>query len=326
MARPVALATLLASVVFCAVAFTASDSPEDRFVPASPTGQPPGTVLADGFTVPDGTLLLGDVFDTVSTADSSPDGKVAVLLVQGDGVAVTANLVRQAEQAGFALAPVHTNSCWTSDAGSQWWTHPSHELTPGQTAISGYACEVYGENATMHAEVWISTYVGAGRDPYLAYTIFQMSTSTSQAGGIGTTTLAIPAVPAPLKPLPPANVPAPGSRLGAPYLPSAEQYYVVPGTTVLAPVAPYCPDGEGGFISVLRAPTPPDDAFARYGRQLLTQDELHPAGDVTYAARGRTIRVATIGAGGGGNAYISAVTEPDGTTFLLVARCRATDG
>lgn len=317
MPRPVGLIILLIAALVCGFGFTASDSAEDRFVAAAPQGQPAGTALADGFTVPDGTLLLGDVFDTVSESSTGPDGVFAVLLVRGDGLAATADLVAQATKQGIEVKAADL-ACGTGLA-----VVASAPLS--STSTGDYTCALVGRkmiDASNYLELHLSTYVSAGSDPYVAYITFELVSYALNGVVLSDygKTAAVPGFPSPIRPGPVAQVPSAGSRLGLPFVARGEHYQVVSGTRLLAPVAPRCLS-DGGFVAVFKVDGSPDEAFAAYTRQLAGQNYLHSVGDFTTASGGRTQRTTTVGAPNAGTAHVAYTTEPDGTTYLLVERC-----
>ncbi len=242
----------------------------------------PGTPIADGFTVPDGAVLLAAPSPSEG-ADGDGRGWIAHLRPQ-DIVSTFTDLVAQAERAGFVLGSPSVDPCYAvpDERTLDGEQHPApFEPFPEGVEPSSISCAAtgYRDAAGGIEEIWISAEQRLAIDPPTSTGVIEVRplAEGAEPRSIGTgqfdlrplvaTQVRLPSVQVPMDP-PDLDVGAALDSWAGTSGPT-----LAAGSRLAAPVnRPIC---QGGFFAALDITGDPRAVFASYVDQIRTASASH---------------------------------------------------
>lgn len=256
----------------------------------------PGTTLAEGLEVADGSVLLGSTFPAADRSGRN-GGFEALVLLTGDPVAVFNDYVEQARALGMSPAP---GGCF----GNPQRIHCINALADSRDGESLLVVLVRGP--------------GAGYGPVSHVALRYLPPGTPDLS------TAEPRPVPPTTPLPVVSLPAgpvarpPATDIAVAVRPTgSEPVPLVDGTELVGPPGP-CGCAAVGWSAVLRVTGDPRQAVEDWAAALGAPGAAIEA----TAVGGRKVLQASLGLVGAGGTELRAVTE-DGVTHLLVAVARS---
>jgi hypothetical protein len=272
-------------------------------IPTAPGAtKPPGTELGNGFTVPDGAVLVGFPIPRVQG-----QGWRAVLLVEGDPRSAIDGLTGQAERAGFSV----NSGCRRTRYGG----------------VPAFECEAAGTQQQARRSVFVSLYRGLTGFGPASHMIVSYADDLSGAGGSSISDQATSTPPSL-----PTRWPALARtgeylfrRDGEPTdITTGRAPKVEPGTVLLAPVAP-----SGGFqpynwFAVLQVEGSARAAAERYRRQFAAERDYGQVGSVQRVAMADgVIRYAfSTESLGDADWQVNVFDTPDGSWMTIAANAQ----
>lgn len=302
---------LVVAVLMVALLGAGCNDERDRAAPPleSALSDPPGTTLGDGFSVAEGTRLLGHTFPSVIAGyhNDEPiqdDGWVASLLVTGDLDDVLAAYRAQANAAGLPLRAIATN-CGT------------------EGSLTRCSAQGFGGTPDDPRSILLEADVGeidGNPVSHLTLTYFDVEVTTD-----GTIFPPVPPDPASAPPLrararPPTDWPAEPTgdgRFGT-RLTDGERFRLEPGSEMVGPV-----HRKGyGFVSFVAVLAVDGDAEAVVDG-FLDQFQQHVGGSVHEYVRplddGTARQFDAEGAGEAGNLQLRLLTSDEPVDWLWLA-------
>lgn len=293
---------------------SSTDVPAEAVLPRALSG--PGSELGDGFTVADGSALIGAPvpLGTTSVVDGTPvvdEGWKAHLFVSGDPSEVVEAYLEQARAAGMEVNPVPDDEPFAMEGEENPPSGYYMCAAVGDMSVECGATAGDAEGRCLNLDL-----VRSGRASHLALTLSTNDPFVCEApSGLAGNSAEDPPSPSTWP-----DLPGEGNPLGEPWG-SLAPIEVQEGSTVVA--APVARLGCGVVGALLEVEGDPREVAARYAAEIerISRVEL---GVTTEEVRsgGRTLRRHIAQEGGGGRRFeIDLVTGEDDTAWLYLSGC-----